>query len=208
MANFAIAQNNNQSRKLHKQHFSSKCTIAHCYGCNIWILLLDITGGWRHGLSCIKVVFSYQKMNAEFNNGTFWHRAMLVASLVTILVILTASCIRYPCCPSTYIEFLFGNQCNVPLFGADCMYLRHQSQIFCQGRAKLWGFPPFDLPSWSMQHCSSNMEDYQTANDSVKTMAHTCALFYQAPGIPHSDLNPTAPPSHQAHPALRTDKCW
>ena len=92
----------------------------------------------------------YQKMNEEINNGTFWHRAMLVVSLVTILVILTAPCIRYPCCPSTYIEFLFGNQCNVPLFGADCMYLRHQSQIFCQGRAKLWGFPPFDLPSWSM----------------------------------------------------------
>ena len=33
------------------------------------------------------------------------------------------------------------------------------------------------------------MEDYQTANDSVKNLAHTCTLFYQAPGIPHSDLN-------------------
>ena len=56
--------------------------------------------------------------------------------------------------------------------------------------------------------CSSNMEDYQTANDSVKYLAHTCTLSYQAPGIPHSDLNPTAHPRHQAHPALRTPQCW
>ena len=55
--------------------------------------------------------------------------------------------------------------------------------------------------------CSSNMEDYQTANDSVKNLAHTCTLFYQAPGIPHSDLNLPAPPRHQAHPVLRTQQC-
>ena len=65
------------------------------YGWNVWSLLLDIAGGWRHGLSNIKVVFSYQKMNAEFNNGTFWHRAMLVVFLLTTLVLLTASCLGY-----------------------------------------------------------------------------------------------------------------
>ena len=47
------------------------------------------------GPSYVKVVVFYQKMNEEINNGTFWHRAMLVVFLLTTMVLLTASCLGY-----------------------------------------------------------------------------------------------------------------
>ena len=163
-------------------------------------------------LYCIKVVFSYQKMNAEFNNGTFWHRAMLVVFLLTTLVLLTASCLGYifiPHCPSTYITYIhtfymYWDFTSKPKCELSVQRL-YIAASFVRKEPNYGDSHPLTFP---LGQCSSNMEDYQTANDSVKNLAHTCTLFYQAPGIPHSDLNPTAPPRHQAHPALRTEQCW
>ena len=143
-----------------------------------------------------KSSFLSENMNEWGNQQWYilaYSLAMLVASLVTILVILTASCIRYPCCPSTYIGLIFENQCAISQCRLYVVEISKPNRL--SGKSQIMGdFPLFDLPLGS---CSSNMDDYQTANDSVKYLAHTCTLSYQAPGIPHSDLNPSSTPSSQ-----------